>query len=147
MQIGAVGLSFVTMLFGVLGGGSLVANMLGFAGTLPETERDADETSPSQILSPAGRALVSVVDRRELKHGLIIGYLERLIVIAAITGYHFDALGFLIAAKGLIRSKELEHRTRAEYFLVGTLASMAVAVFCGLLIAKLFAIGWPELKK
>ena len=44
-------------------------------------------------------------------------------------------MGFIIAAKGPIRSKDLESRDFAEYFLVGTLASTAVALvaagYCG----------------
>ena len=40
----------------------------------------------------------------------------------------YEALAFLIAAKGLIRAKEFEDRAFAEYFIVGSLTSAAVAL-------------------
>jgi hypothetical protein len=71
-----------------------------------------------------------------------IGYLERLLFAAMIIGGQYEALGFLIAAKGLVRSKELERHTFAEYFLIGTLASIAVAGFVGLSLKQVVALYW-----
>jgi hypothetical protein len=48
----------------------------------------------------------------------------------------FGALGLIVAAKALARFRGLEDRDFAEYFLIGTLASLlhAVAVGVGLLL-------------
>jgi hypothetical protein len=46
----------------------------------------------------------------------------------------YEALGFVVAAKGLIRSKEFEDRDFTEYFLLGTLASVLIAVLTGELL-------------
>ncbi|MBC7820075.1 MAG: hypothetical protein IAG10_24595 [Planctomycetaceae bacterium] len=70
----------------------------------------------------------------QVRHGRIIGYLERIVIIAAVAAGSFEALGFLIAAKGLIRAKEFDNRSFAEYFLVGSLCSVLVALAAGLLI-------------
>jgi hypothetical protein len=69
---------------------------------------------------------------QEFNRGRLIGYLERLLIMAIIMAGQFGALGVLVAAKGLIRSRELERLEFAEYFLVGTLASITIAFFVGL---------------
>lgn len=64
--------------------------------------------------------------------GRIIGILERsLIVILAAMG-EFTAIGFVIAAKSIARFKELDDREFAEYYLVGTMLSVFVALLGGL---------------
>jgi hypothetical protein len=56
-----------------------------------------------------------------------------------------DALrlwGEILLAKGLIRSKRLEDPAFGEYFLIGTLASAALAIAIGLLIRAALAALW-----
>jgi hypothetical protein len=62
----------------------------------------------------------------------LIGHLERAILILLVIEGSYEGLGFLIAAKGLIRARELETREVAEYFLVGTLASVVCALVVGI---------------
>ena len=57
-----------------------------------------------------------------------------LIVTFVLTGSS-AAVGFVVAAKTLARFKQLDDRDFAEYYLVGTLASVAVAVGSGLAAA------------
>jgi hypothetical protein len=45
------------------------------------------------------------------------------------------AVGFVVAAKTLARFKQLDDRDFAEYYLLGTLASVAVAIGSGLVAA------------
>ena len=45
------------------------------------------------------------------------------------------AIGFVVAAKTLARFKQLDDRRFAEYYLLGTLASVSVALASGLLAA------------
>jgi hypothetical protein len=56
--------------------------------------------------------------------GRTIGILERMFAITLILLNHWEALGFLVAAKSLARFKDLDDRQRAEYYLVGTLVSL-----------------------
>lgn len=51
----------------------------------------------------------------------------------------YEALGLIIAAKGLIRAKEFADRDFAEYFIMGSLASTAVALAVG--VALRAAVG------
>jgi len=78
----------------------------------------------------------------EIQRGRWIGNLERALLLAIIAEGSYRAIAFLIAAKGLIRSKELENRDFAEYFLVGTFASIAVALAAGILIRGIIAALW-----
>jgi hypothetical protein len=77
----------------------------------------------------------------EYKRGRVIGLLERLILFYLVLGHQFGALGFVIAAKTMARFKNLEDKNFAEYFLVGTLLSIAaagcVALFTGWLLSRM----------
>jgi hypothetical protein len=82
------------------------------------------------------------VDVAEYDRGRIIGAVERPIMAAMVAGGGFSALTFLIAAKGLVRSKKFEDPDFAEYFLIGTLSSAALAIACGLLLPAIFNALW-----
>lgn len=65
--------------------------------------------------------------------GTYIGILERLLILILILTNNFAAIGFVFAAKSLIRfpeSKEKHHF--AEYFLIGTMTSFTYAIIVGL---------------
>jgi len=60
--------------------------------------------------------------------GELIGILERwLLLIIAVRG-DYTAIAFIIAAKALARHSKFDNPDFAEYFLVGTLASLLMAV-------------------
>lgn len=63
-----------------------------------------------------------------------IGILERILILIFIAAGQFSAIGFLIAAKSIFRFNETKEggNLKAEYFLLGTLASFAVAITVGL---------------
>jgi hypothetical protein len=73
-------------------------------------------------------------DEGELSRGRVIGILERLLILAFTIGQSVSAIGFILAAKGFARFKELDNKDFAEYVLVGTLLSASLAVGVGLLI-------------
>lgn len=65
--------------------------------------------------------------------GSTIGILERiLIVVFVLTGTDV-AIGFVVAAKTLARFRLLDDRDFAEYYLLGTLASVSVAIVSALI--------------
>lgn len=47
--------------------------------------------------------------------------------------HHYEALGLLIAAKSIIRFGDAQTK-ESEYVLAGTLLSISIAVFSGLLV-------------
>jgi hypothetical protein len=68
--------------------------------------------------------------------GKSIGILERLFVFAFILSGHFEAIGFLLAAKSVFRFGDLSQakdRRLTEYVLIGTLLSFGIATAAGLL--------------
>lgn len=66
--------------------------------------------------------------------GKYIGYMERLIVIILTIVGAYEAIAFIIAAKSIARFKQLDDRNWAEYFLLGTLSSIFLALVIGLLM-------------
>jgi hypothetical protein len=75
--------------------------------------------------------------------GNYIGMIERLFVFCFIITNHFEAIGFLLAAKSIFRFgdlKEAKDRKLTEYVLIGTLLSFGIALLIGLLIHTIFKI-------
>lgn len=67
--------------------------------------------------------------------GKYIGILERLFVFIFILNNHWEAIGFLLAAKSVFRFgdlKESKGRILTEYVLIGTLLSFGIAVLVGI---------------
>ena len=65
--------------------------------------------------------------------GMWIGYAERVLALTFVLLGTYEALGFLIAAKSLLRFQETDTK-RTEYVLIGTLLSFGVAVLLGVII-------------
>lgn len=88
--------------------------------------------SPEDADSHIGNSLASA--------GNYIGILERLFVFGFILTGHFEAIGFLLAAKSIFRFgdlKEAKDRKLTEYVLIGTLISFGTAILTGLIVQAL----------
>ncbi|MEW6770383.1 MAG: DUF3307 domain-containing protein [Bacillota bacterium] len=70
--------------------------------------------------------------------GKCIGLLERALILMLVMRGEMTAAGFVLAAKSIARFKQLDDRTFAEYYLVGTLISTLVAVGGGLALNALW---------
>jgi Protein of unknown function (DUF3307) len=69
--------------------------------------------------------------------GKWIGIFERLLVFTFVIVGHFEGIGFLIAAKSILRFNDIkgqEARKEAEYILIGTLMSFALSIMIGLIV-------------
>jgi hypothetical protein len=64
--------------------------------------------------------------------GEVIGILERLITFVLVSVGGFAAVGFVVAAKAAVRYPQFKKREFAEYFLIGTLCSVGIAVLAAL---------------
>jgi len=91
------------------------------------------------LLTPRGFA--SGAEPGPERVGATIGVLERLIVCVLVLAGQSAAIGFVIAAKTLARFKQLDDREFAEYYLLGTLASVTIAVSTSLLAQAVIAHG------
>lgn len=67
----------------------------------------------------------------DIARGRTIGVLERAVTLTLVLLGQYGALGLVVAAKSLARFKALEDRDFAEYFLIGTLASLLLALVVG----------------
>lgn len=87
---------------------------------------------PTQINDEMGPSLQNA--------GKWIGILERILVLTFVLAAQFQAIGFLIAAKSILRiSVKTENSARilSEYVLIGTFISFTIAILVGL-VANLF---------
>lgn len=69
--------------------------------------------------------------------GKVIGNLERILTLTFILIGQFQAVGFLIAAKSILRYKDTD-TLKTEYVLIGTMLSFGIALALGLAIPFLF---------
>jgi hypothetical protein len=90
-------------------------------------------TAESVAAAPATAPAAQSPSASPAQIGATIGILERLLIVTFVLTGSSAAIGFVVAAKTLARFKQLDDRDFAEYYLLGTLASVAVAVGSGLL--------------
>lgn len=99
-------------------------------------------TKPSSIIIKNIISIWTPESKNKNDHSLenagnYIGIFERLFVFCFILTGHFEAIGFLLAAKSIFRFgdlKEAKDRKLTEYVLIGTLLSFGLALLTGLLV-------------
>ena len=69
--------------------------------------------------------------------GLYIGWLERFLVLTAILLLSPATVGLILTAKSIARYPEFKSERFAEYFLIGTLLSISIAIAGGAFLLKL----------
>jgi hypothetical protein len=69
-----------------------------------------------------------VGDAISLRAGRVIGVLERLLIFFGLTASSWEILAGVVALKTVARYRKLDEQNRAEYFLIGSLASILWAV-------------------
>ncbi|SDN32432.1 DUF3307 domain-containing protein [Bacillus sp. OK048] len=78
----------------------------------------------------------TIFSKHDLSRGKLIGYIERLLVLVLTYYSAYPAIGFIVAAKSIARFKQMDDRDWAEYFLLGTLASMFIGLLLGILLRE-----------
>ncbi|ETD31898.1 hypothetical protein [Williamsia sp. D3] len=110
----------LTVLAAVTGGTLLVRGALLLGGIEPwqlDTRPPEPETAGSgDVPEPPAPT--------PLRGGRVIGYLERIAVVAALGLRWPEAIAIVLAVKGLGRYPELREPGAAEQFIIGTLASV-----------------------
>lgn len=102
----------------VFGGGYLVRFL---TRTLAEGIKSHSPDKPSEQLGNAG---------------LYIGWLERFLVVTAMLLQSPATIGLILTAKSIARYPEFKSERFAEYFLIGTLLSISLAILGGALLSK-----------
>ena len=103
----------------IFGGGYLIRFLVGSLAA------DVDSNSPGSTSEQLQNA------------GLYIGWLERFMVITALLLQSPATVGMILTAKSIARYPELKSQRFAEYYLIGTLLSISMALLGGALLAKL----------
>ncbi|MBS1842413.1 MAG: DUF3307 domain-containing protein [Acidobacteria bacterium] len=68
--------------------------------------------------------------------GLYIGWLERFLVITSLMLHSPATIGLILTAKSIARYPEFKSEHFAEYFLIGTLLSIAIAILGGMVLVR-----------
>jgi hypothetical protein len=134
-QVAAVLYICSIVVFVLRGGTYIVRGVLDKGKTLP-----GHVATPNVL--PDGSTPEPTLDVNEYNRGRIIGNIERLMLMAFVALQAYEALAFLLTAKGFLRSKDLEQLDFAEYFLVGTLISSMVAIAAGLGVQMVLKLFW-----
>lgn len=100
-------------------GGAAVVGALLHNYALPGGNQDSDDT------------------HHTLRMGRMIGILERMLLLTLVLVNQWGALGLILAAKSLARFKDLDQRPFSEYYLIGTLTSVLIAIASGLTVRVL----------
>jgi hypothetical protein len=69
--------------------------------------------------------------------GHVIGNVERMLSLVFVMLGQYEAIGFLLAAKSLLRFRETD-TVKSEYVLVGTLLSFGIAILVGVIVKYSF---------
>jgi hypothetical protein len=70
-----------------------------------------------------------------------IGILERLVTLTFVLAGSYEAVAFALTAKSLVRFPQLEKdKAFAEYYLIGTSASVGIALLVGVVVRQ-FIVG------
>lgn len=89
------------------------------------------------FLEPVGTGKRPGIDRA----GRYLGMVERSLVLTAVLVGKVEFIGYIFAAKSIARYPEMKVESHfAEYYLIGTLTSISIAFFGGLLLKYL--LGW-----
>lgn len=80
-------------------------------------------------------------DAQNMEHGgKLIGQFERIIILTFVLLGQYEAIGFLITGKSIIRFADKNSDMKSEYVLVGTMMSYAVSIIIGVCINWLLSL-------
>jgi len=75
---------------------------------------------------------INIKDNEELLNaGKLIGNIERVLTLTLVLLNQYEIVGFIIAAKSILRFKDTD-TSRTEYVLIGTLLSFGIAILLGI---------------
>ncbi|MCK4397828.1 MAG: hypothetical protein KAV25_02420 [Methanophagales archaeon] len=73
--------------------------------------------------------------------GMVIGIVERVMVLTFVLVNQYTAITVIFAAKSIARFNELKDRKMAEYYLIGTLVSITLALLVGIVVRAILMGG------
>ena len=103
------------------------AVLFGFLMVLNESNLAIRYTLEKLDLTPLSNDYHEI-DDRQFRTGRVIGFLERIFVFLFMLLNQYTAIGFIIAAKGIVRYPDFGKKSFNEYILIGTLLSVLFAM-------------------
>lgn len=128
--ITAIGIAIV----GIIAGNPVTVAVLDFADRPGGPRTVTDGRHGGIVIREENAPSAAPAEPEVLRGGTIIGYVERLVLIAAVVLGRFEIVVVLIAIKGLGRFSELDSPETRERFIIGTLVSLVWAGACAALI-------------
>jgi hypothetical protein len=86
-----------------------------------------------ETIKTANIKSISNTDTELENAGKLIGTLERILVLTFVIIGKLEVVGFLIAAKSILRYKDT-NTIKTEYVLIGTMLSFGLAMMLGLIV-------------
>jgi hypothetical protein len=112
----------------ILMGYLLVTTPLGYIIGLA-TQKIQTQTPDDNITNPEQNT-----EPKSDRNGLWIGVFERIIILTFVLLEQYEAIGFLITGKSIIRFSAKNEGIRSEYVLLGTMASYGVTILLGVIL-------------
>ncbi|SKC41124.1 Protein of unknown function [Maledivibacter halophilus] len=129
----------------IINGGTIITKLtlleLSSQYTSEAKNNEAVETHDiSNTTNPSIHEIAATLDESNSKSGgEIIGILERILIFTFILINNYVAITFVITAKSIARfDKITKDKSFSDKFLIGTLTSTSIAIFCGFLYKVLF---------
>jgi hypothetical protein len=97
----------------------------------------AGHYSVRAILKSCPLSDASSTDAGLKRAGAVIGIIERIFIMTFVLLGQYTAIAFVFAAKSIVRFGEAKERKFAEYYLIGTMASILFALLTGIATAYL----------
>ncbi|KAA3616954.1 MAG: hypothetical protein D8M58_04850 [Calditrichaeota bacterium] len=111
--------------------------MAGFVFTIKEGTLITRLVLRNMSAVPMKKEEPETNDVQEFDRGKLIGILERSLIYFLIIFNQVAAIAIIIALKSIARFKEMDDKNFAEYFLIGSLLSIVVAVFPAIIVKLL----------
>jgi hypothetical protein len=130
-QLSQINTYALGLLFIINESNTIIRQLFDWIKISPELSNNGDL---DDLAVPLSKDVIKIDDDRS---GRVIGILERLFVYFAVMKSEYSIIGFILAAKAFARFKELEKKPYAEYVLIGTLASIFIALITASFISML----------
>ena len=91
------------------------------------------------ILKEREVKVTQITNSSNFRSGALIGFVERCLILAFVILAKYEAIGFLLGAKSILRFSQTQGKPedeKSEYVLAGTLISLAIALGLGLMVLK-----------
>jgi hypothetical protein len=114
-----------------------LALSLGFILCLEETNMLLRVLLKALEVNPPQQDQSTPPDPGSFLRGGLVGSIERMLIFVFVVHAAFNAISFVIAAKGIARFNEMTKSASSEYILIGTLLSALFAMALGLAAMQL----------